>query len=507
MKEEGNSLRKLEILTSSNNMEVYINIKYIPELTSNIQNGYTPSSLPVYIPEQIRKQLKNNNIVYGIIEDALIQCTNIKGVEHLLVAKGKEPVDTTEDFLEIKFKTSNLKEFIEDNNGRINFKSIGSVQCVKAGEVLAIKHKGIEGFDGIDVYGRSIKHKPGKKINLKAGKGCSIIDEDTIIALEDGKPSFSQNIFCVHKLHTINSDVDIKTGNIKFDGAVVINGTVREDMVVESGNSIEIGKNVEKSKIIAKGDVTVKENVISSNIVSGGEDTVKIKDLHILMRLKENILKLINVSKQLKRNNTLHNNVSYGEILKLLMEKRFKIIPILCSEITNNNEHMLSLFREKLFKLAPLKIEHPKELFEIIYAIDDNIKENEKLHIVQTNIKFSYCQDSTIESSGNITITGKGAYVSKLIAKDYIIFENLYSIARGGIIKAEKEIRCGIVGSLSGVSTKISVEKNGHIYASKAYENTIFSIGNREYILEVSSREIHAYLDSNRELIVDKLLL
>ncbi|MDF2504135.1 flagellar assembly protein A [Clostridium sp.] len=140
MKEEGNSLRKLEILTSSNNMEVYINIKYIPELTSNIQNGYTPSSLPVYIPEQIRKQLKNNNIVYGIIEDALIQCTNIKGVEHLLVAKGKEPVDTTEDFLEIKFKTSNLKEFIEDNNGRINFKSIGSVQCVKAGEVLAIKH-------------------------------------------------------------------------------------------------------------------------------------------------------------------------------------------------------------------------------------------------------------------------------------------------------------------------------------------------------------------------------
>ncbi|MDF2504136.1 MAG: hypothetical protein K0R06_1627 [Clostridium sp.] len=278
-------------------------------------------------------------------------------------------------------------------------------------------------------------------------------------------------------------------------------------MVVESGNSIEIGKNVEKSKIIAKGDVTVKENVISSNIVSGGEDTVKIKDLHILMRLKENILKLINVSKQLKRNNTLHNNVSYGEILKLLMEKRFKIIPILCSEITNNNEHMLSLFREKLFKLAPLKIEHPKELFEIIYAIDDNIKENEKLHIVQTNIKFSYCQDSTIESSGNITITGKGAYVSKLIAKDYIIFENLYSIARGGIIKAEKEIRCGIVGSLSGVSTKISVEKNGHIYASKAYENTIFSIGNREYILEVSSREIHAYLDSNRELIVDKLLL
>lgn len=507
MKEDSDFLRKLEILTSSDNMEVHINIKYIPQIPSGVQKEYEVNSLIVYTPEEIRQQLKNNNIVYGILEDALDKCSNINGVDNLLIAKGKEAIDGTDDFLEIKFKTDDVKEFTEDANGKVNFKSIGFVECVKSGEMLAIKHKGEEGFDGKDIYGKPIKHKAGNKINLKVGTGCSIIEENKIIALEDGKPSFSQNLFCVHKLHKIDSDVDVKTGDIKFDGAIVITGNVREGMIIESGNCVEIEKNIENSKVIAKGNVTVNKNVIFSNIVSGCEDTVKIKDLHTLEKLKDNILKLISSAKQLYNYNTPLRNVSYGEIIKILIENRFKSIPLLCNEIINNDQHMINLFREKMFNLGPLKIKHSKELFEIISVIDENIKYNEKFDTLPTNIEFSYCQDSTIESSGNIIITGKGEYVSNLTAKDYIIFKDPKSIARGGFMRAEKEIRCGIVGSLSGVSTKISVEKSGHIYAAQAYENTIFSIGNREHILEASSREIHAYLDANRELVVDKLLL
>ncbi|WP_155241917.1 DUF342 domain-containing protein [Clostridium pasteurianum] len=461
----------------------------------------------VYSAEEIRKQLKNNGIIYGILEDALEKCSNVDGVKNLLIAKGKEPVDGTDDFLEIRFKTGSIKEFIEDSRGRVNFKSIGFVDYVQKDTVIAVKHKGIDGSDGKDIYGNGVEHKPGKRINLRVGTGCCIKDENEILALIKGEPSFQGNTFCVHKLHEITSDVDIKTGNVKFDGAILINGTVKEDMMVESGDFVEIKKDIEKSRIIAKGNVVVNGNVISSTIVSGGEDTTRIRDSNILLNLKDNILNLINAARQMQKLIRLQNDISYGEIIKLLLENRFKSILKLCTEIINDDEYMSKLFIKKLFNLAPLKIKNSKELLEIIFLIDKNIENIKKFAIIPTNIDIPYCQDSTIESSGSITINGKGEYVSRLVAKDYIIFKNDDSISRGGFIKAEHEVRCGIVGSPSGVSTKISVGRNGHIYVKKAYANTIFVIDNIEYILEVPGKEIHAYLNNNREIVVNKFPL
>ena len=119
--------------------------------------------------------------------------------------------------------------------------------------------------------------------------------------------------------------------------------------------------------------------------------------------------------------------------------------------------------------------------------------------------RSDYSQDSTIKSSGNIIFTGKGEYVSNLMASDSILFKIDKSLARGGVIKAGKEIKCKIVGGLGGVSTKLIVSKNGQIWADVAYPNTRFIIGEKEYILDVFSKNIHAFIGEDRELIVDKL--
>ena len=79
------------------------------------------------------------------------------------------------------------------------------------------------------------------------------------------------------------------------------------------------------------------------------------------------------------------------------------------------------------------------------------------------DVVLDYCQDSVIKSSGNIVFTGKGEYVSQMIASDSIIFEKDKSLARGGVLKAGKEIKCKIVGGIRGVSTKLIVENHGHI--------------------------------------------
>lgn len=507
-------IRKLDITTSNDNMEVHINIEYIPKFQQKDTNkslAYTDEKVismapPVYSPDEIRYQLKKNNIIYGILQEALEKCSNINGVKNLLIAKGKEPVDGTDDTLEITFKKDSNRQFTEDSSGKINFKSIGSVEYVKSETVIARKHSGTDGSYGKNVYGHNIKYRPGNRIKLKAGIGCIVKDEKEVIALMDGKPSLIDNRFYVHEFHEINSDVDIKTGNIKFHGVIVVNGTVKEGMLVQSGASIEIKKDVEKSNIIAKGNIKVNGNVIFSKVVSGEETGIDIKNLDTFIDLKNNILDLIKVASQAKRFNRLKKNISYGEIIKLLIENRFKSIIRLCSEIVNIDEYTYSLFAKRLFNLSPLKLKAPRELLEIVTVIDNNIENIKKNVIIPTDINISYCQDSIIESSGNIIIEGKGEYVSKLRAKDSILFTRDDSISRGGLIKAGKEVRCGIVGSLSGVSTRISVERKGHIYVKKAYVNTVFSIGNLEYVVDVPCKEVHAYLNYNGEIIVDKLL-
>jgi hypothetical protein len=57
------------------------------------------------------------------------------------------------------------------------------------------------------------------------------------------------------------------------------------------------------------------------------------------------------------------------------------------------------------------------------------------------------------------------------------------------------------------VITKLAVDRDGQIWADVAYENTVFAIGEREIMLEAASKGIHAHVNSDHEVIIDKLKL
>ena len=75
------------------------------------------------------------------------------------------------------------------------------------------------------------------------------------------------------------------------------------------------------------------------------------------------------------------------------------------------------------------------------------------------------------------------------------------------MLKSKDEIKCGIVGSVGGVTTKLVVGESGHIWAKVAYQNTLFIVGQREYMLEIPCKDVHAYLDDKGDLTVDRLIL
>ena len=80
-------------------------------------------------------------------------------------------------------------------------------------------------------------------------------------------------------------------------------------------------------------------------------------------------------------------------------------------------------------------------------------------------------------------------------------------MARGGILKAGKDIKARIVGSIAGVTTTLIVPEDGVISADIAYQNSKFIIGSKQYLLQKSSKEVKAYMNNKGEIVVDKFIL
>lgn len=521
MKENGNKTfnndlknpvpcRNLRIKTSSDKMEAYITISYAP-----IGDLWPP----LYKINEIKYELDKAGISYGIITKNLNKCIGKEEIKSLLIAEGKKAVDGEDDYLDIKFDIdSDIKRLNVDKRGRVDFKSIGSVNAVQKGDVLALKIHGREGEDGRDVTGKVLKHKPAKKLVLKASTGCELINENTVAASIEGKPCIINNTFYVYKVHEVHGDVDLNTGNIMFIGDIAVRGSVKEGMKVVSGNSISIFQDVERAEVKGKGDIIVKGNVLGSKVAAGGEDIEKLKELEELNPLEAYLKHMITAIEEIKKFNLLGYGTPDGQIIKVLIENKYKNISKHCLRIlsyiikeknegTLEGNNLFSLIKDKLIGIAPLNIKHYSELFEILENVSSRIKKLKSSLALAVNVKAAYSQDSSIVSSGDIIISGKGAYVSSITAQNNIYFTAEKSVVRGGNLKCQKEIKCKIVGSPGGVTTRLTVGECGHIWIDTAYENTLLNIGEREFILDHASKNVHVYINDKSDLVVDRLRL
>lgn len=519
--------RHMDLRTSLDKMESYISIMYEPNITYKLKDIKSASSVtleievkeeimpPKFTKLEIENELISHNIKYGILKAEIIKCSYAKEISELLIAKGKNVVESINDRIEIKYNKAQ-EQLLENQEESqvIDYKAIGTVDGVEKGQVLAVLYPGKDGEDGTDITGVIIKAKIAKKIILGAGAGAEMKDEGTVVAAIEGRPSAKGNTFFVYKIYEVHGDVELKTGNVKFLGDIVIHGSVREGMTVESGNSILIKDNVAEAEITANGDVAIRGNVFHSSVSAGKEDVLTQEYLGDLKSMKNDIEKIIASISQLKEMKLIAKNTSDGELIKILLETKFKKLPKVSIKVLekllqseNEEDGLVFIIKHKILHLGPLNIEHYEELNDFVTILDNKISKLEVDLTLPVDVNIDYCQDSVIKSSGNIFFSGKGQYVSQISASNSVVFQKEKSVARGGVIKAGKKIKCKIVGGLGGVSTQLIVENHGQIWAEVAFANTRFIIGAREYVLDVTCKNVHAFIDESGELVVDKLKL
>lgn len=346
---------------------------------------------------------------------------------------------------------------------------------------------------------------------FKIGEGCKL-ENDNIIATTEGKPDFKANAFVVNKLYKVDQ-VDLKNGNIDFVGNIEVVGAVEEGMEVKAGNELSIGKNVESAVVRASGRITIGGNILNSTVTAGCENVERRQYYDNLVNLKSIMMELGASAEQVRENKLLGER-QYGEIVKILIENKFKSLPKLSRNILNYNmsqgfqqSEITTFIINKLLGMGPLKLKEIKEIESFQIIVEEEIEEIENLIVIPADIYLEYAQGATIEASGSVFITGKGQYTSNIVALNNIEFLNEESVCRGGTLSAGGEIKLKKVGSSSGVNTILKVPKKGRITAEIAHNNTIFCLGEKQIMLEVSSKNVEVYLDKTGEITIDKFVL
>ncbi|KMT21674.1 DUF342 domain-containing protein [Clostridium cylindrosporum] len=459
--------------------------------------------------DEIKKELLNKGIKYGVDFKAIDKAIEAgSGV----IAKGKETVKSIDDKIIYFFQAYEKRSPIEVN-GKVDYYSIEEIECVEKGNVLAEIEEGIEGQNGVDVFGKILEVSRKKTASLKVGPGAILSDDKKkVLSLISGKPSLNGEKVCVVPIFQIDGDADLKVGNLEFAGDIVISGSVKEGMKISSGGNIQIGGSVLEASIHSKGDIKIRENLIASQLKAGNVELNEKKYVENLNNIKNFLKEIAEVVEEIRMIMPKKYQVlSQAQILKKIIDSKyitkkayFKSLKEEYVKLKMSNE--ITILFDKFFRIYDLVMDEKN--VEIKTISDFNLELIEFLdnYVVATtsgNIYLSYSQNSKIYSSADVYINGKGCYCTDIEAEGKIVISGYPGTFRSGAVYGKKGVCIKEVGSSAGIKSIIKTGIYGEIEAELIYHNTLLVVGNFNYYVDEPIRKVKVYI-KNGELAVEK---
>jgi uncharacterized protein (DUF342 family) len=219
--------------------------------------------------------LKENNVIKGIIKKNLIDIVKdgikLQGGKSISteIAKGKININGKDGY--IKYLVDDPVERVmrpkKLDNGNVDMRELGDLIFVKKGRKLARVIPPTYGTKGFNVIGKIIDAVPGENFSIEESEGSSFLDEtnNILIAAIDGMPKYLDKSVTVNKVLEIEN-IDVGSGNIRFDGSIYVKGNVCEGMELSASEDIVIGGVVESATISSGGNISIALGIIGRQI-------------------------------------------------------------------------------------------------------------------------------------------------------------------------------------------------------------------------------------------------
>ena len=228
---------------------------------------------------EILQELKHKGLQYGVKEDVVEQF-----VEHreyckdILVAEGTEPVQGTDASIEYFFSTDIHAKPTLLEDGSVDFFNLNTINHCNKGDMLARLTPAVQGECGTNVAGENLKPRDVRRMTLHYGRNISISEDKTCIYSEvNGHVVLVEDKVFVSDVLELEN-VDMSTGNIEYEGSVLVRGNVCSNFSVISHGNIEVRGIVEGAYLEADGDIIIARGMNGmgkGELKAGGNIVVK----------------------------------------------------------------------------------------------------------------------------------------------------------------------------------------------------------------------------------------
>jgi uncharacterized protein (DUF342 family) len=221
-------------------------------------------------PDEVKAAIEKQGIVQGVKSDALLEALDSISkslpVTNLLVAEGKPPKGAEERKLVFHVQLASGRRVLLRDDGKADFKNQDTMTQVSKGDHLATlppPGQGVE--EGWDITGKTIAPGSREEQVLQAGRNVRIDEQDDggakFFADADGELFYERNVLEVKELHTVASDVDLTTGNVKFKGKVHVKGSVLSGFTIVAGDDAVIDEVIQAAFISSDGSIVVGQGI------------------------------------------------------------------------------------------------------------------------------------------------------------------------------------------------------------------------------------------------------
>jgi hypothetical protein len=228
--------------------------------------------------DEIFSALKDQGIVSGIQHETIKALTSARSAANDPIALGRPPQRGNDgQLLSLIQEMKGRCPHLDDDSSIIDYRDLGGIVNVKPGDPLMRRIPAEEGAPGENVKGEPVSGIPGNDVRFAAelsGAELSRDDSDLLIAAIGGQPVIVSNGVIVEPTVKIKN-VDMSTGNIAFEGTIIVSGDIASGMEVKASGDIMIGGMVEAAVLDAKGDVEVKGGLIFTKVHAEGSITAR----------------------------------------------------------------------------------------------------------------------------------------------------------------------------------------------------------------------------------------
>jgi uncharacterized protein (DUF342 family) len=229
--------------------------------------------------DQIHEALKTAGVVAGILPEEIEAALAEGSAADRVVARWRNVTHGEDATFVSLLPEAEERRPHADEHGIIDYRDLGQIAAVRAGEPLMRRIPATAGENGYDVSGRVLTARPGKNVpfsHLTKGAKVDPADANLLCAAISGRPIVSPTGISVEPV-VVLPHVDISSGHVDFDGTVSVQGDVSSGMRIKASGDVVIGGSVGAARITAGGKIVVKGGVIG-----GGEADASAQDRAVI---------------------------------------------------------------------------------------------------------------------------------------------------------------------------------------------------------------------------------